>query len=58
MGDKNPKQKQKLKKQHQEEMARRQAQRQSHTHRFNADGGEQNGQGGKDQPWQQHKKAG
>lgn len=60
MGDRNPKQKEKLKKQHAEEMARKQAERQSHTHRFNPTGGNPN----QDQQAQhkpdnnQHKKAG
>ncbi len=60
MGDKNPKQKQKLKKQHKEEMTRKDNVRHSHTHHFNPDGG-----GGPNQPDEQnkndphqHKKAG
>jgi len=39
MGDRNPKQKEKLKKQHAAEMARKQAVRESHTHRFSPEGG-------------------
>ncbi len=60
MGDKNPKQKEKLKKQHKEEVNRKHAERQSHTHHFNPDGGGPNqhdDQGHKNAP-PQHKKAG
>lgn len=60
MGDKNPKQKEKLKKQHKEEVNRKQAERQSHTHHFNPDGGGPNHHdehGHKNDP-HQHKKAG
>ncbi len=39
MGDKNPKQKQKLKKHHKEEETRKQAERQSHTQHFSPEGG-------------------
>ncbi len=39
MGDKSPKDKMKHKKHHQAEMAKKQAERQSHTHKFNGDGG-------------------
>ena len=60
MGDKNPKQKQKLKKQHKEEINRKQAERQSHTHHSNPDGGDPNqhdANGHTNDP-HQHKKAG
>jgi hypothetical protein len=61
MGDRNPKQKEKLKKQHAAEAARKQAERQSHTHRFNPDGGGPNQQANAHNDkhdHHQHKKAG